>query len=100
MMKSMGCGSIEAVIFPGIDQCCFEIGLELVEGFLEKGIEVQNRNGRYFAFLKEHIIKGLEEEGVKKINDLSECTFCTSGYFSYRKNKTEKRHGTFVINLS
>jgi len=100
MMKSMGCGSIDAVILPGIEQCCFEIGAELVEDFENSGIVVQIRNGRCFADLKEHIIKGLEQEGVENIKDMSSCTFCTPGYFSHRKNRTEKRHGTFVINLS
>jgi len=100
MMKDMGCSDIEAVIFPGIEKCCFEIGSELVERFKNAHIPVEMRNGKYFADLKTSIIEGLRTQGIENIDDMSECTFCHSGYFSFRKDRTEKRHGAFVINKS
>jgi len=100
MMKEMGCSDIEAVIFPGIEKCCFEIGSELVERFKNAGIPVEMKNGKYFADLKTSIIESLKAQGVENIKDMSECTFCGKGFFSFRKDGTEKRHGAFVINIS
>lgn len=100
MMKKMGCSNIEAVIFPGIEKCCFEIGSELIERFDTAGIPVEKRDGRYFADLKWSIIEQLKGKGIINIKDLSECTFCNKGYFSFRKDKTAKRHGSYVMNIS
>lgn len=96
MMTEMGCRDIEAVIFPGIGFCCFEIGEELLERFEKAGIPTTCRNGRFYADLKAAIKNELENAGILKITVDSECTFCGEGYFSYRKNKTEKRHATFI----
>ncbi|MBO4699677.1 polyphenol oxidase family protein [bacterium] len=96
MMKDLGCGNISAVIFPAIGFCCFEIGGELEERFEKAGIPVERRGGRLYADLKAAIKNELETAGITDISDKSECTFCGSGYFSYRKNKTEKRHATFA----
>jgi polyphenol oxidase len=100
MMKDLGCSDIEAVIFPGIEKCCFEIGSELVERFKNAAIPVEMKNGKYFADLKTSIIESLKEQGVENIKDMSECTFCGKGFFSFRRDGTEKRHGAFVINFS
>ncbi|HQN72424.1 MAG TPA: polyphenol oxidase family protein [bacterium] len=100
MMKDLKCSDIEAVIFPGIEKCCFEIGSELVGRFKNAGIPVEMKNGKYFADLKTSIIEGLKAQGVENIKDMSECTFCGKGFFSFRRDGTEKRHGAFVINFS
>lgn len=96
MMLGMGCRNIEAVIFHGIGACCFEIGEELRERFEKAMIPMSSRNGKLYADLKAAIKNELAEAGVSKISDNSECTFCGQGYFSYRKDRTEKRHATFV----
>ena len=99
MMAELGCSDIEAVIFPGIGSCCFEIGHELKEQFENAEIPITCRNGKLYADLKTAIRNELEKAGVSIISDNSECTFCGEGYFSYRKDKTEKRHATFVVVL-
>ena len=96
-MKELGCRNISAVIFPAIGFCCFEIGEELLERFADAGIPTEKRGEKYYADLKTAIRNELKNGGVSEISERSECTFCDEGYFSYRKNKTEKRHATFVV---
>ena len=96
MMIELGCKNIEAVIFPGIGLCCFEIGEELRERFENAEIPMSYVNGKLHADLKTAIKNELQNGGVTDISDQSECTFCGEGYFSYRRDKTEKRHATFA----
>ena len=96
MMADTGCRNIEAVILHGIGLCCFEIGEELRERFEKAEIPMSYVNGRLHADLKTAIKNELGKAGVSKITDNSECTFCGEGYFSYRRDKTVKRHATFV----
>ncbi len=99
-MKGSGCNNISAVIFPAIGECCFEIGEELVERFKVAEIPVQKRGGKLFADLKSSIVFQLKKEGVKNIHDYSECTYCDKSFYSYRRDKTEKRHASFIVNIS
>ncbi|MBQ4438788.1 polyphenol oxidase family protein [bacterium] len=96
-MKELGCKDISAVIFPAIGFCCFEIGEELLERFKNAGIPTERRGEKLYADLKTAIKNELRNGGVTDISDQSECTFCGEGYFSYRRDKTEKRHATFVV---
>lgn len=96
-MKELGCRNISSVIFPAIGFCCFEIGEELLERFRNAGIPTEKRGGKLYADLKTAIKNELQNGGVTDISDQSECTFCGEGYFSYRRDKTEKRHATFVV---
>ena len=96
-MKELGCKNISAVIFPAIGFCCFEIGEELLERFKNAGIPTERRGGKLYADLKTAIKNELQNGGVTDISDQSECTFCGEGYFSYRRDRSEKRHATFVV---
>ncbi|MBQ3368570.1 polyphenol oxidase family protein [bacterium] len=96
-MKELDCRNISAVIFPAIGFCCFEIGEELLERFKNAEIPTERRGGKLYADLKTAIKNELQNGGVTDIFDQSECTFCGEGYFSYRRDKTEKRHATFVV---
>lgn len=95
-MIELGAKNPRAVIFPGIGACCFEIGPELLDTFASSGIPVSERNSRYYGDLFSAIVFQLWEADIKKIDDLSECTFCKKGYYSYRRDKGEKRHLSFV----
>ena len=97
MMRELGCKEISAVIFPAIGLCCFEIGEELHERFENAEIPMSYVNGKLHADLKTAIKNELVKAGITEITDKSECTFCGEGYFSYRRDKTEKRHATFVV---
>ncbi|MBO7127166.1 polyphenol oxidase family protein [bacterium] len=97
MMAELGCKNIEAIIFPGIGLCCFEIGEELRERFENAEIPMSYVDGKLHADLKTAIKNELIKTGITKITDDSQCTFCGEGYFSYRRDKTEKRHATFAV---
>jgi polyphenol oxidase len=99
-MREYGCRNISAVIFPGIGVCCFEIGEELVERFKESQIPVKSKDGKFFGDIRESVRRSLNRGGVVNIVDLFECTCCNDNLFSYRRNKTSKRHATFVVNIS
>ena len=71
---------------------------EIVEKLNENAeIPMSYVNGKLHADLKTAIKNELKKSGITKIPDDSECTFCGEGYFSYRRDKTEKRHATFVV---
>jgi len=99
-MKELGCRNISCVVFPAIGECCFEIGNELVERFKIAGIPIHKKEDRLFADLKSAIISELIKEGVENINDYYKCTYCDNTLFSYRRDKTEKRHPSFIVNIS
>ncbi len=98
LMKKSPKDDFVATIFPGIEECCFEIGEELKSTFLEKNIPVFKRNNKLFADLKTGIKNQLKDLQIKTIEDFSKCTFCNKEFFSFRRNKTSKRHLSFIIN--
>jgi len=87
-----------ATIFPGIEKCCFEIGMELKEVFEQKHIPLFKIKDKLFADLKTAIKYQLQDLNIFKIEDFSKCTFCNKEFFSYRRDKTKKRHLSFIIN--
>ena len=100
MLKNMGCENIEAHIFPGIGRCCFEIGFELEERFKKENIPLEIRDGKLYADILKKLENDIRELGVGKIDLNAECTYCSGGYFSYRRNGTLKRHATFIAKFS
>ncbi len=96
ILKELGAKNLKAVIFPGIESCCFEIGEELVKEFALAEISVYNKENRFFADLLSAIISQLHKHNIQTIENLSECTYCSEQYFSYRKTKTSKRHLSYI----
>lgn len=99
-MLEMGCRDIEAVIFPGIGKCCFEIGFELEERFNKAEIPLMVRDGKLYADILKKLENDLNKLGAVSITSKSVCTYCGNGYFSYRKDGTQKRHATFIAKFS
>lgn len=95
-MQELGCKNIIATIFPGIAQCCFEIGEELESFFLEHNIPIQKKASRLYADLYSAIYSQLKNGGIEHIENRSQCTCCNDDYFSYRRNQTMKRHASFI----
>lgn len=81
---------IKVFMGPSIQQCCYEVGIEVTAG-LEKGLHV--RNGRYFLDLQSINQMELLALGIKAENiEVSKvCTCCDEHYFSYRRDKTKSR---------
>lgn len=95
-MKVLGARSLRAALFPGIEKCCFRIGPELVERFAAAGIPVEKRGGELFGDLGAAIVDQLAGEGVGEIEELTRCTACTPGLFSFRRDHDSRRHATIV----
>ena len=100
LLSEMGCAQIEAQIFPGIGRCCFEIGFELEERFNKENILLEVRDGKLYADILKKLENDLRELGIRKIDSNADCTYCSGGYFSYRRNGTLKRHATFIAKFS
>ena len=82
--------NISAYIGPHIGECCYEVGDELRKFFAE-----EINKGR--LNLSKAAVRILEKEGVKEIYASGLCSFCRQDlFFSYRKDKTEKRMITVV----
>jgi len=88
--KKLGANSdkLRAVIGPGIESCCFEVGPDVAILFDEEYI--YNRQNVCYVDLRQALRNKLESLGVVKsnISSLSECTSClTEKYYSYRRDK-------------
>lgn len=100
LMKNLGAKELSAIIYPAIQNCCFEIGEELVDKFQARNISVENRDGKFYADLNSKIIDVLKTSGIRSIKNFNICTACSPQLFSYRQNKTTKRHFSWIGNLS
>ena len=99
-------GSISAVIGPSVCRKCYEVKEDFLNLFLEQNnlninffqqkIE-EGHNKIYFdlkSFIKnELVLNGLNYENVFDIN---KCTMENEDFFSYRRNKTDKRQVSFI----
>jgi len=90
-MKSLGSDprDISVQLGPGINECHFEIKEDILDQF--KGYEkfIFRKNEKMFVDLKGIILKQLENAGIKveNIQNDPNCTFCSSKYFSFRRDK-------------
>ena len=82
-----------AVIRPGIQQCCFEVGAEVQEQFgkmlpeQEAGFARKTGKEKYHLDLRKINRLLLERIGVKKIYESNYCTCCNeNAFFSYRRD--------------
>lgn len=100
MLQELGCDNIETQIFPGIGKCCFEIGFELEDRFKRVDIPLEVRNGKLYADILTKLKNDLGSLGALSIVTDPECTYCSKGYFSYRRDGTLKRHATFIAKFS
>jgi YfiH family protein len=76
---------------PHIKECCYEVGKEFEEIFNVK-LKSSKLNMAQIACEK------LKKSGVENVSVSGECTFCGDGkFFSYRKDKTDKRQLTVIL---
>jgi len=95
-LRERGARSLRATIFPGIGKCCFTIGKDIRERFRESGIPIEERGGHLFGDLVTAIVNQLAAEDVTDVEVLAQCTACTPGLFSHRRDRDGRRHATLV----
>ena len=76
--------NIRVVFGPAIRRCCYEVGFEFKERFIDSVLEKANRY--WLDLVKENIrqLKQFLPEG-NNLFDCGICTCCDSRYFSYRR---------------
>lgn len=103
LKQEYGCKeeNIIAIVGPHIMSCCYNVGEEIFNSFLNNcefnNIKINN-SGK--LDLKEIIKHQLTISGIKcnNMQFLNMCTYCNenSEFYSYRKDKTNKRNFSFV----
>lgn len=85
-------------IGPGLRKCCFEVKEEFLSfscfsDFIEK------RNSRYFLDMVAFLKKTFIDRGLLRDNFLDSqiCTICNKEFYSYRRDKTQNRTISFII---
>jgi len=94
--------STKFVIGPSIRSCCYEVKNDLVETFEKEFKNTDNffiNRGKNIHFDQIEAINqefnnlGIKEENIEIID---QCTHCSEGFFSYRKDGTELRNISFI----
>jgi len=89
-------GLSSVLIGPSANECCYEVGKDVVDALDKKGVYTQ-REGRYFlstAKTAAAIASSFIESG--SIISLNKCTICDPRYNSYRRSGNEERNITFA----
>lgn len=84
---------IHAAISPHIKKCCYKVDKDVGGNFLK-----HYTNG--FLDMTSVAIEQLTSHGIIKISVCDFCTCCDSKFFSYRRDKTEKRHLALIKKCS
>ena len=92
-MKEISSEEISAYIGPGIGKCHFEVQNDVASNFF--GF-TEERDGKIFVDLREVVKKTLNNEGILDLKINNECTYCSNRYFSYRRDKSNKRMFAFI----
>ncbi|HOP84909.1 MAG TPA: peptidoglycan editing factor PgeF [Syntrophorhabdaceae bacterium] len=102
IMKDLGCkpDNIEAILGPSINSCCYTVGEELYNIFIENGFSKNlfKRGGKGLLLsLRGANIEILKKEGISQIYNIEICTSCNEGlFYSYRRGDRNKRQINFV----
>lgn len=95
------------IIGPSICKNCYEVKEDFLNKFISKNklnqrfFEKKSDRNKLFFDLKGLLKNELNLSGFKKenIHDLNKCNFEDKNFYSYRRNKTDKRQVSFIINL-
>jgi polyphenol oxidase len=85
-----------AAVGPGIGQCCFEVGEEVLEQFRDHDDVADGR----MLDLRKVIAQKLAAGGVEQLEHVDHCTFCREDlYFSHRRDNgvTGRQAGLAVL---
>ncbi len=81
-------GSLAAVLGPGIGACCYAVEAGRAELFRRQfgGQAVREDSGRAYLDLRAANAGLLQAAGVREVHAAAECTACTDGLFSFRRD--------------
>ena len=96
-LKNYNPKGVSFFIGPFIQSCCYEVGQEFLNYFPSETIE--QKQGKLYLDLKKVILQELKEQSVPRRNIFFsvDCTACHPDYFSYRNNKTQERHLSWIL---
>ena len=85
----------------GLRKCCYQVGDEFMDHSSFRPFLEKRQKGFYFDpidFAREYLWR----KGLPKSNffDTGICPLCSSGFFSYRKDKTQDRTLSFIVKQS
>jgi len=88
---------INIYISPSARKCCYEVQEDFIKklDFKLKNFVIKSQNKYFFNMLGLNISTA-GKNGVKNISYADDCTVCSEKYFSYRENRTEKRHLAYI----
>ena len=79
----------EIIIGPSIQNCCFEVGNDIINNFKIEFVTPIDNAGKYKVDLQMHAFNDLQDIGFEKINISisTDCTYCeVEKYHSYRRD--------------
>jgi YfiH family protein len=82
-----------AWIGPSIHACCYRVGEDVTAAFAERGLPVPAPGRVDPAHAAAHI---LLSRGVHAVSVSDECTHCSPGHFSHRRDGITGRQGAFA----
>ena len=83
----------KAWVGPSIHACCYEVGDDVIQAFEQRDLPIADAS---------HVDPGraavvaLHRAGVSDVESLTDCTSCSDGYFSYRRDGVTGRQGAFA----
>lgn len=90
--------SLNIIIGPYIQQCCYEVGVEMADKMDVRFIS--RKESRYYLDLGAWLTEGLVKAGARKerIQNSGLCTKCSSSplFYSYRNNHQTERNLSFI----
>lgn len=85
---------------PHIRSCCYQVGKEVAKHFPQETL--LQRNEKNYLDLERALKSQLQQCGgdPKQISSDPSCTCCNQNFFSFRRDKTEKRMLAFIAKLN
>jgi len=100
---NVGVASIEAALGPGIGGCCYAVGEEVRDRFLERAGEKLGRegfreqDGGFFLDLRTFLAAELASLGISRVHTVGPCTACrTDVLYSFRRGAQGGRQLSWI----